>query len=178
MKKNEALEFIKSLDYFIGKKVYTINGGDFTVHDFYANLQTGSESQFEVYVNLIPRFGTVAGELKKETFSLFKSTYSILEIIGIRVDSIEEVKRLCLFVPEEFDYDAVQFFTVGNKSFPQKSIASFPVSDKGLTCEVFEISNDLKRFTKAESGRLWASITRNGIKYTSNPLSFAKINLL
>ncbi|PBQ33016.1 hypothetical protein CNR22_14930 [Sphingobacteriaceae bacterium] len=178
MKKNEALEFVKDLDYFIGKKAYTINGGDFTIHDFYADLQTGSENQFDVYVNLIPRLQSVAGNFKKETFNLFKSTYAISELIELKVELMEGAKRLCLYIPDGFDYDFVQFFTVGNKSFPQKSIVSFPVNEAGLKCEIFEISSDLKRFTKAESGRLWASLNSYGIKYISNPLSFAKINAI
>lgn len=176
MKKEEALDIINYLERFIGKKVYTINGGDFIIHNFSADLYRGSETQFDVYVNLIPRLETVAGQLKTEEFSLFRSTYSVLEIIEIKVDLIEGVKRLCLFAPDDFEYDSVQFFTAGNQSFPQKLIASFPSNQAGLKCELFEISNDLKRFTRSESGRVWASLNANGINYTSNPLSYAKIN--
>lgn len=176
MNEELALRKASGLGDFIGRKAYTINGGEYTIQNFYADLQTGSQNQFDVYVQLAPSLVTVVGQLKTETLGLFTSTYSVLEIIEIKVDTIEEVKRLCLFVPDEFEYDTVQFSTAGNTQFPQKSLASFPTSKPGMKCEVFEISNDLKRHTRSESGRLWATLSSDGIKYISNALSFSKIN--
>ena len=176
MKEEVALNKVSGLKSFIGRKVYTINGGEYTIQSFYSGLQKDSLNQYDVYITLSPTLVTVVGQVKTESFDLFRSTYSVLETIEIRVDAIEEINRLCLFVPGEFDYDAVQFSTAGNNQFPQKSLASFPSSKPGMKCEVFEISKDLKRYTRSESGRLWASLTVNGITYISNALSFAKIN--
>jgi len=176
MKEEIAAERVASLEHFTGRKVYTINGGEFTIKRFYADFQKGSDNQFDVYVQLLPALVRVEGQIKTETYDLFKSTYSVLEIIEIKVNAIEEIQRLCLFVPEELVYEAVQFSTAGNNHFPQKSLASFPSDKEGIKCEVFEISKDLKRYTRSESGRLWASLNVDGIKYLSNPLSFARIN--